>query len=120
MVSNGGFSTSVIDKKLNSVSLNTNTLAEKCVWSGVYLYCAIPEGNVSGYMDSWYKGSVSTTDNIRMIDTENIFYKNVASLSTEAREEIDVENMSISKDGSHLIFRNKKDGFLWMLRVETQ
>ena len=120
LVSNGGFSTSVIDNKLNSVSLNTNTLAEKCVWSGVYLYCAIPEGNISGYMDSWYKGSVSTTDNIRMIDTENIFYKNVASLSTEAGEEIDVENMSISKDGSHLIFRNKKDGFLWMLRVETQ
>lgn len=118
LVSNGGFNISVVDKNLNSTSLNTNTLSEKCVWFNVYLYCAIPEGNISGYMDAWYKGLISTKDNIRRIDTENLFYSNIVSLSESSGEDIDISFIDISNDGSHLIFTNKIDEHLWMLRVE--
>ena len=120
LVSNGGFNISVINNKtLESTDLKTNTLSDKCVWLEKYVYCAIPEGNISGYMDSWYKGTTSTQDNIRKVDTENLFYTNISSLSTESGEDIDVENMGVSGDESHLIFRNKRDEFLWMLRVEN-
>ncbi len=118
IVSNGGFSIfRVNNKTLESTDLSTNTLSEKCAWLDKFAYCAIPEENISGYMDSWYKGTVSTTDNIRRIDTEDLFYMNISSLKEESGESIDVDEISVSSDESHLIFRNKKDGFLWMLRT---
>jgi hypothetical protein len=113
----------IIDNKnITSKSLDTNTLAEKCVWltkeKSPSAYCAtpneIPNGN---YPDAWYKGLVSTEDYITKIDTSNDILYNIASLYSMSNEKIDVVDMSLSPDETHLIFRNKIDGYLWMLRI---
>jgi hypothetical protein len=103
------------------ISPNTNTLEEKCVQSkdkNITFYCAIPNQFPSGnYPDVWYKGLVSTEDSIRKIDMGNDIFYNVADVSSLSDQKIDVVDMSLSPDQSHLIFRNKIDGYLWMLRV---
>jgi hypothetical protein len=103
------------------ISTKTNTLAEKCVElkdKNPTVYCAVPSYLPSGnYPDVWYKGLVSTEDFIEKIDLANDVYYNIADLSDISGEKIDVVDMSISPDENHLIFRNKIDGYLWMLRI---
>ena len=104
------------------ISSKTKTLSEKCVpllkAKSPTLYCAVPYQFPSGnYPDAWYKGLVSTEDYIQKIDTTNNVFFNVAELSVLANQQIDVIDPSLSPDESHLIFRNKIDGFLWMLRI---
>lgn len=104
-------------------SVNIQTLAEKCAWSikeKLFAYCAIPNRFENGvYPDSWYQGLIETEDFIEKVDLkQNLFYR-VASLSflNEAEEKIDVIDPQISRDDAHLLFRNKKDGYLWLLRI---
>lgn len=110
------------DTKTNLYSgLDTNTLAEKCAWLNsekMFAYCAIPSTFPRGnYPDDWYKGKVSTKDFIEKVDlTQNLFYR-IGDISVLAEEDIDVSDIKSSKDDSHLAFRNKIDGFLWILRI---
>jgi hypothetical protein len=103
------------------ISTQTKTLAEKCVQTrdkSVILYCAVPNQIPSGnYPDVWYKGLISTEDFIEKIDINNDIFYNTADLSSLSNQKIDVVDMSISPDETHLIFRNKIDGYLWMLRM---
>jgi len=102
--------------------ISAKTLADKCVWTEKETptaYCAIPTQLPSGsYPDVWYQGLVSTEDIISKIDLVNDIYYNTIDLSTESDEKIDVVDIELSPDETHLIFRNKIDGYLWMLRVE--
>ena len=84
----------------------------------MFTYCAIPDSFPAGnYPDDWYKGKVSTKDFIEKVDLiQNLFYR-IGDLSDLAEEDIDVVDIKSSKDDSHLVFRNKTDGFLWILRV---
>lgn len=97
------------------------SLSEKCVWtknSSPELYCAMPINLPSGnYPDAWYKGVVNTEDTLIKLNILNDVYSNVVSLSDESNEVIDVVDIMISQDDSHIIFRNKIDGFLWLLRI---
>ncbi len=113
----------IIDNKNITISkVNANTLADKCVWSkdkNLSVYCAIPIQIPNGnYPDIWYKGLVSTEDFIEKIDLNNDIFYNVSNLSSESGQKIDVMNLSISPDGAYLIFRNKTDDYLWMLKIE--
>ena len=96
-------------------------MAEKCVWleeKNPTVYCAIPIKLPNGnYPDVWYKGVVSTEDIIEKIDLNNDIYYNVVNLSSESGEKIDVVDIDISPDETHLIFRNKIDGYLWMIKI---
>lgn len=119
-LSNGTFT-----KITNPMSLITRslfTLAEKCALptdNDSFVYCAVPDQTPSGtYPDDWYKGAVSTADSIRKMDTEHDVYYNTANLSVDSGQRIDVTDIKISPDQSHLIFRNKIDGYLWLLRIE--
>ena len=107
-------------KTASTKNLNIQTLSDKCVWSkSAIVYCAVPNTIENGhYPDDWYKGMVSTEDSIKKIDTEKQIYYNVSNLSKESGEKIDVDSIYLSPDETHLIFRNKTDGFLWMLRIE--
>lgn len=112
----------VDNKKTNSTKLAANGLADKCVWlkkEKMMVYCAIsnqiPKAN---YPDDWYKGIIYTEDSIKKIDVANDIYYNIDYISEESDQKIDVVDLNISPDDSHLIFRNKIDGFLWMLRIE--
>jgi len=103
------------------ISSKTNTLAEKCIQSkdkNPILFCAVPNQLPKGnYPDVWYKGLVATEDYITKIDLSNDIFYNIADLSSISNEQIDVVDISLSPDETHLIFRNKIDGFLWMLRI---
>lgn len=111
----------VDNKNVSTKGIDANTLAEKCVWlkdKNPFVYCAIPSQIPRGnYPDIWYKGLVSTEDFIEKIDISNDIFYNIANLSSLSGQKIDVVDISLSPDGSHLIFRNKIDGFLWMLRI---
>ncbi len=104
------------------ISPQTNTLPEKCIQTkdkNPTLYCAVPNQWPSGnYPDVWYKGLVSTEDFIEKIDINNGIFYNTAGLTSLSGQKIDAVDISISPDESHLIFRNKMDGYLWMLRID--
>lgn len=126
LISIGGINTDLYllnDKTFETSAIVSNAIAEKCVWSkteDMFAYCAIPNSLPnSTYPDSWYKGIVRTEDSIRKIDLNNNIFYNVIDLKRESEEEIDVVDILISSDDTHLIFKNKTDGFLWMLRVEN-
>jgi hypothetical protein len=109
------------NKNNTSKTITTNTLSEKCVWlkdKNPFVYCAIPNQIPSGnYPDVWYKGLVSTQDLVTKIDLSNDVFYNIADLPSLSDQKIDVVDMSLSPDETHLIFRNKIDGYLWMLRI---
>lgn len=124
LISNGSSNPrlSIVDNKnVTSRTLETMGLAEKCVWlkeKTPSVYCAIPDQIPNGnYPDVWFKGLVSTQDSIKKIDVSNDIFYNLADLSSISGEKIDVVDMSISPDETHLIFRNKIDGYLWLLRA---
>jgi hypothetical protein len=106
-----------------TVELKTFGLADKCVWSkskDVAVICAVPNSIPLGlYPDDWYKGKISTTDTVRKIDYVNGIQTNISDLSADSNEKIDVVNPQVSKDDSYLIFRNKIDGYLWMLNLNS-
>jgi hypothetical protein len=124
IISSGGSAPqlSLVDNKnITSNTVSLKTLAEKCVWTKIKTptaYCAepseIPNGN---YPDAWYKGLVSTKDSIIKIDLVNDISHDIAYLSSLSNQKIDVEDISLSPDENYLIFKNKIDGFLWMLRI---
>ncbi len=108
-------------KENNTTDSTRDTLAEKCVWSAkdsLSVYCGVPDSFGPGlYPDSWYKGLTNTEDSIRKIDLNNLVDYTVSYLSDESGEKIDVVDPRISKDESHLVFNNKIDGYLWVLRI---
>ena len=125
LLSNGGSSPKLFlidNKEVTSKATNENTLAEKCVWlkeKNPTALCAVPNGLPRGdYPDIWYKGLISTDDSIRRVDLSDNVSSNIADLYALSEEQIDVVDISISPDETHLIFRNKIDGYLWLLRIE--
>lgn len=124
LISNGGSLPRLflVNNKETTISaVNEYTLAEKCVWlkeKSPSVLCAAPYDVPRGdYPDAWYKGLVSTYDNIKRIDLTLNTFSNVANLYDLSNEQIDVVDISLSPDESNLIFRNKVDGYLWLLRI---
>lgn len=111
----------VNNKNASTTRIMANTLAEKCVWlkaKNPSVFCATPNQIPAGdYPDVWYKGLVSTEDFIKKIDINNDIFYNMANLASLSNQKIDVVDMSLSPDETHLIFTNKIDGYLWMLRI---
>lgn len=113
----------VNNESVTSTTTKINTIAEKCAWMTKTkvptFLCGVPVYLETGnYPDDWYKGIVSTQDYIEKFDVINDVYYKVADLTLISNEIIDVVDPSISPDDNYLIFRNKIDGFLWMLRIE--
>lgn len=124
LISSGGTAPqlALIDNKnIISNPISINTLAEKCVWlknKNPLVYCAVPNQIPKGnYPDSWYKGLISTEDSITKVDLANDVSYTIANLSSLSKQKIDAADLSLSPDETHLIFRNKIDGFLWMLKI---
>lgn len=108
-------------KTASSIELGPRTLPEKCVWSSkekTVIYCAVTAGYSDGqYPDDWYQGTVSFSDNIYKIDTVTGGISSNFTVSTGDKP-IDVTNLVLSSDESHLIFINKIDGSLWSLKIK--
>ncbi|OHB14881.1 MAG: hypothetical protein A2431_02960 [Candidatus Zambryskibacteria bacterium RIFOXYC1_FULL_39_10] len=125
LISNGGSLPKLflVDNKETTITaVSEYTLAEKCVWfkeKSPSVLCAVPYDVPRGdYPDVWYKGLVSTYDDIKRIDLTLNTSSDVANLYGLSDEQIDVVDISLSPDETHLIFRNKIDGYLWLLRIE--
>ncbi len=102
-------------------ALSVNTLPEKCVWGkdNITLYCAVPKlDELGSYPDSWYQGEVSFEDEIWKIDTGTFTETKILDLKDNTEKiELDAIKIGLSEDGDYLFFVNKKDSYLWELRL---
>lgn len=103
----------------SSTTLTPPTFPEKCVWDTKdknIVYCAVPEEYLgTGSLTNWYKGIISTNDDIWKYDLKNNTATIVANLQQESGEYIDVIKPILSENEQHLVFVNKKDNTLWSL-----
>lgn len=102
--------------------LGVRTLPEKCVWGKLsnVVYCAVPKSaNAGEYPDVWYQGETSFSDQIWKIDTDT---KNstfiIDPISVKGGEEIDGIKLITDEGENYLLFVNKKDSFLWELKLK--
>ena len=101
--------------------LKVSTLPEKCVWdSQNNLYCAVPKFFEQAlYPDTWYMGEVSFEDQLWKIEGTNFIENIVMDLKkNNSNQDIDAIKLSLSKNEDYLFFVNKKDSYLWELRLK--
>lgn len=117
----GTASLSVFNRsKSETTPLGIATIADKCVWSKrvrTVAYCAVPDAIIGNFPDSWYQGTLQTKDSVWTIDAEDGRADLSADLRTEARTDIDAFNFDISPDDQYLLFQNKNDLSLWLLKL---
>lgn len=96
--------------------LQTATLARKCAWHPTdenMIYCAIPSSILPAlYPDAWYKGEQAFNDSLWRINIVTLKKENVTNLP-----DIDIEEISVSPDGEHFYFQDKKEGALWSYQL---
>jgi len=116
-----GFTLHVYDFTTHeSLEISKSTMPEKCVWgnSSTYVYCGVPE-IIPGatYPDARYQGLVEFSDELWKIETSSGETELLAILKEDAREELDIMNMFINKEETHLFFTNLGNGTLWSYRL---
>lgn len=103
-----------------TVTLDLNTIPEKCNWSkdSALLYCAIPNTVPKNtYPDSWYKGIEFFNDDFYALNPTNGFAEKIVD-AHEFGEEIDAIDLHVSDQGKYLILRNRRDNALWGINLE--
>src|SRR3989344_149920 len=122
------------DRQRESLSLNLfrlgsgeqselliRTLPEKCVWSvkeATVVYCAAPSAvSPALYPDAWYQGNVAFSDHIWKFDTTTETLSRMADLQTLTNLDIDATDLTLSPKEDYLLFTNKNDLTLWMLKL---
>lgn len=110
----------VINEAVKAASVKT--LSEKCAWkssTSLVIVCGVPK-SIPGanYPDAWYQGLLNTNDTVAVIDLENNTQSLISDLSAESSENIDIQNILLSKDGLFALFTNKLDQSLWLLKLE--
>ncbi len=104
----------------NSKNLNVRTLPEKCVWGALSdrVFCAVPQYiNTDKYPDSWYQGEVSFIDSLEEVSLTGGLPITLTK-EGEVIDPIDAIKLTLSEDGNFLFFMNKKDLYLWGLRLK--
>ena len=117
----GGVRMFISDLKNKSTNaLTPSTFPEKCVWSikdKNIIYCAVPRENLDGNsLTNWYKGLISTSDDVWKYDIKNSIATIVGNLSDNPQSEsIDVMKPILSENEQYLVFINKTNNSLWSL-----
>ncbi|MDE2038327.1 MAG: hypothetical protein KGI69_03880 [Patescibacteria group bacterium] len=95
------------------------TLADKCAWGDFYkdvVYCGVPSQAVPGtYPDDWYKGTLSTNDQIWQVDAATGAVHLVSPIISQSDRVIDAFDLSLDPKDDYLFFMNKNDLSLWSL-----
>ena len=117
-----GLQTSIYNpQKGTSKTIPIQTLPEKCVWSKTNkntLYCAVPRSLPIGtYPDSWYQGLISFNDDIWKINAEQKTAEKIFTISDNKYGKFDIIELALSPKDKYLLFKNKKGGLLWSLRI---
>lgn len=109
----------VAGKTINHLLLQT--LPEKCVWSSKNLtmvYCAVPQSLPRAtYPDQWYQGLVTFSDALWEIDVVAGRVEEIMTPSNFGAPTLDMVNLALSSDDSHLVFMNKVSGTPWVYRI---
>ena len=103
-----------------STDIFIKTFPEKCVWdkNEPIIYCGVPTEELTNYdLTKWYQGTTSFTDSIWKINTETGKTEFLISPSDFDVEDIDIINPILSEKGDYLLFMNKKDFNLWLLKL---
>ncbi len=91
---------------------------EKCVVNPRLvrtLYCGATIQKPTGeYPDVWYKGIISLSDTLWMVDAASTEALLLSDFQSESGREIDVAQIGTNVDGTLIYFINKNDGSLWM------
>ena len=98
------------------------TLAEKCVWSTKYIdevYCGAPVGVVgNNEPDNWYKGVTHFSDRLWRFDTATQIAELLAEPKVDINIDLDIYQPKLSPNEDYLIFINKTDLSLWVLKLD--
>jgi len=103
-----------------STDIFIKTFPEKCVWdkNEPIIYCGVPTEELTNYdLTKWYQGTTSFTDSIWKINIETSKTEFLISPSDFDIEDIDIINPILSEKGDYLLFMNKKDFNLWLLKL---
>jgi hypothetical protein len=97
-------------------------LPEKCAFDTkktTEIWCASPLTTPKGsYLENWYKGAITSDDYLWYSDLTTQSSKLVGNFKKLSGKTIDVENLTLNKEESLLIFTNKIDQTLWMYTTE--
>ncbi len=99
-------------------SISPSAMPEKCVWTrdSKAIYCAAPIKSVSfAYPDDWYKGKVSFSDALWMIDATDYVGNIEYDFKSKNGVDVDAMNLQLRDEEDYIGFINKKDGSLWGL-----
>lgn len=96
--------------------LPTSIIPEKCTALNTTLFCAVPSTPIptESFPDSWYKGEVSFSDVLWIIDTASGNSTIVSNFLNESGREIDVSTIGTNATGTYIYLINKNDNTLWM------
>lgn len=101
-------------------SIGLATIADKCAWGKkdkTEAFCAVPQSSSpENLLDNWYQGTITSRDSLWSINGED-GETNLLTNFNDARENIDAFNLDISADDRYIIFQNKNDLTLWLLRL---
>jgi hypothetical protein len=114
-----------IDTRILNTSNGTSTevifktLADKCVWSKLRkneVYCSVPTEIPEGsYPEDWYKGSISFTDQIWVLNVLNGEVHLLANPINLTKSLIDATDLTLDPKENYLYFINKRDLSLWSI-----
>ncbi len=98
------------------VNFPVSLIPEKCVSFIKIFYCASPNKRIdtATFPDSWYKGVISYSDILWLIDSTTGNATVLSNFLSESGREVDVSKIGIDDAGKRLYFVNKNDNTLWM------
>lgn len=113
-----GYWTSETVTESEEIPLAAIVIPEKCTSGGTQVFCAVPNTILSKniFPDTWYMGSISLSDSLWSISTDE-FSVMLSDFLQESGREIDVLKIGINSLESHLFFINKNDNTLWLYRL---
>ena len=96
------------------------TLAQKCAWrrDNAAVICGVPSVISEGtqFPDDYYKGVFVSADNVVQVNVETLASRTVIR-SQETFPVLDVTNPILSPDESRIFFVNRRDGYVYALRL---
>ncbi len=122
LYSNNNLDLSIYDRQAGERNnLKIHSLPEKCTWTkdSLAIYCAVPKYlGPALYPDSWYQGEVGFEDQLWRVDVSSFKEDLLIDFkSNNEKGELDAVKLELSPNGDYLFFINKKDSYLWELRL---
>jgi len=115
---NNSMQMKLVDTTTNEVlPLPITTIADKCAWAAdnSVIYCGVPVDPPLGvsYPDDWYQGAIHFSDRIWKIQVVGRYAQIVLDFTTETKDSLDAEALSVDPHNTMLVFVNKNDSSLW-------